>query len=722
VSHSGSTVRRDLHRRGLDPADVAIGLSGAALLLPIELWALRAAPAGALLVCLVSFAMVGLVIGMLVGAVEIVARRLGPWSRALVRSSASMVATVPLGRTLFQGAFASTLPGAVWAPIWFPIVAAMLLALALRVGDTLAARAAARRRLGLLLAALVAILELLNRTVQRSEYPDLHTFLVLVACVGAGLAARLLLGPRPRTSTKSARRATWIVPMVIVVAFVAMLLRGLDDAESRWAVANEGMHTRMLVRLIRGIFDFDGDGYSPFLGGGDCDDTDPSIHPGAREIPGNAIDENCDGFDGSAEAADDLREAGRERERALEAWRQGEELRMLIERTREMNIVLIAVDALRADVLRDTPERRSAYPSLFRLLDDARWFVHAFAPASGTDLSMSGLFTGRVDPWSTPQITLAEALRASGRTTHGVIPSEVLRYVGKSLMTRGLDGHDRLVNDRYERDVGSYTTSHKTTDLGTKFLDGLGADPPAPFFLWLHYFDVHEHHEVKAHDRRLRSRGIDLGALDRRGRYEAMVSLVDEEVGRVIDLLETRGLWDRTIVVLVSDHGESLGEDPRLPDNHGRFVYNALVHVPVAIRIPGVQPRKVEHAVSLLDLYPTLLELAGATPEPSDGTTMVPFLVEETPAIARGSRPIGLHETDQVGVIAWPEKLMVRRGENLVELYDLEHDLDERNDLSKARPERVRALRDLLAALPGVEIDRTRKGRRAREGAVGGER
>ena len=701
----------------LDPADVAIGLLGAAVLVPIELWALSPAPLGARAVAMALLGTMGLVVGLVIASVERVVRLLPgrAWLRAGIRALPTTIATVPLARTLFEGAFASTLPGASTAFIWLPMVGVIATAVTLRVGEPLAARARARRFLGVALIAVAVGFELANRTVQRAEYPDVHTFLLVGTCVIAGLALRMLVRG---LESRLFARGVWVVSAAIALGFPAALAWGLASTEARWAVANHGMHTRMLVRLTRGVFDRDGDGYSPYLGGGDCDDDDPTIHPGAREIPGNAIDENCDGFDGDAAATEDLARAREEHARALDAWRSDAALAALLERTRGMDVVLIMVDALRADALADTPRQRAAYPALFALLDESRWFMHAFAPSSGTDLSLSGLFTGRINPWTHPEATLPEAMHASGRTTHGVIPSEVLRYVGKSLLTRGLDGHDRLVNDRFERDVGSYTTSHRTTDFGAAFLERV-ADSDTPFFLWLHYFDVHEHHEVKARDRRLRARGIDLDALAPEERYALMVSLVDEEVARVRELLEQHDRWNRTIVVLVSDHGESLGEDPRLPDNHGRYVYNALVHVPVAIRIPDVPPRKVQHAISLLDLYPTLIELIGGTPPASDGTTLLPHLVGDVPhPIAAQPRPIALNESDQYGVIVWPEKLMVRRNDNLIELYDLAQDFGERNDLSSRRPERVRALMGVAGALPTVEIDRTRKGRRAREHAA----
>jgi arylsulfatase A-like enzyme len=199
-------------------------------------------------------------------------------------------------------------------------------------------------------------------------------------------------------------------------------------------------------------------------------------------------------------------------------------------------------------------------------------------------------------------------------------------------------------------------------------------------------------------------------------KYRLAVRVVDGQIGALVAGLRARGQWDRTIVVLVSDHGEGLGEDPRLPDNHGRFVYNPLVPVPMAIRIPGVAGRSIATPVSLLDVYPTMLALVDAPPAAVDGASLLPHLVEGAPAhLVETIRPLPLNETDQFGVVMWPYKLMVRREDNLVELYELATDFGERRDLSAIEPERVRELLSVYAALPPVAIDRTSKGRRARD-------
>jgi hypothetical protein len=296
-----------------------------------------------------------------------------------------------------------------------------------------------------------------------------------------------------------------------------------------------------------------------------------------------------------------------------------------------------------------------------------------------------------------------------------VLPSEVLRWVGRWLITRGLDGMDRVVNDRDQADVGTYTTSTTTTERALDFLRG--PDGGDPWFLWVHYFDLHEHHQIDPDDRALSElAGAGGHPLGPKRKYRMLLELVDRELGRVIDELRRSGKWERTIVVVTSDHGEALGDDPRLPDHHGELVYNPLVHVPLAIRVPGTGSGTVDTVCSLVDLAPTLALLAGVPPlTGADGSPLLPFLIPGAPAPLLAARPALLHETEQVGVIVWPYKLMRRPEENLTELYDLSTDFAERRDLSAEQPERVRDLTLLYQSYPAPRIDRSMQGRKSRE-------
>ncbi|HUQ02752.1 MAG TPA: sulfatase [Kofleriaceae bacterium] len=663
---------------------VASGVAAGLVLALVELALLGHVSGG------LALAVIGLCVGAgaLVGASVVLtyalARRLGLGAvpGAVLIAAPSLVLGVPLGKSLFQGAFAATLPGASVAPYLVPIVAWLGIAATVFAGGVIVrSRPAAHLVIAVVVAVGAVVLDAVNRTMFRSGYPDLHlalTFATLtLGAIGFGLGLA-----RPPVSGRT--RAITAVGAVVLV--VAAALFGLDDAADRKLVATRGDDSRHLVRAARSLLDFDRDGSSRFFSGGDCDEGDAARHAGARDVPGNGKDEDCDGADAVARVAV-VDEAVA---RSLDEWRKRGEVAKLLERTRTMNLLVISIDALRADQV--------DHPNLKALLARSVAFEHAFAPAAGTDISLTTFVTGRWNPFQAIATTLPEALAARGRLTHAILPREVLRYVPETLLTRGQASVDRVITDSGKRDVGNRITAGETTDRALAFLDRAGGNR---FALWAHYFDVHEHLQLKKP-------------------YRELVATVDAEVGRLLADLERRALADETIVVLFSDHGESMGEDPRLPDNHGLVVYQALVHVPVAFHIPGVPARVDAAPVSLVDLAPTVLSLlGGAGPDggitPLDGVDLVPELLDAPAELRRRDRALVMNEQDQWGVVVWPLKLLVRPKDDLTELYDISVDPTERKDLAASRPDDVKALRARYGEFPAVPMDRTTKGRRWRE-------
>jgi arylsulfatase A-like enzyme len=247
-------------------------------------------------------------------------------------------------------------------------------------------------------------------------------------------------------------------------------------------------------------------------------------------------------------------------------------------------------------------------------------------------------------------------------------------------------------------------------------LAAIAAAGDKPFFVWAHYFDLHEHHQLPVDDAMI-AKLETKGGNDVTQRYRALLAHVDAEVGRLFDSIAAAGHADDTIVLLFSDHGENLRDDPRLPDHHGTVVYQTLTHIPIAIRIPGVAPARVAEPIGLIDVTPTLLGLLGVDGAmgPLDGIDLAPLILGAPKNLVPTGRVFVMHETDQWGVVEWPYKLLLRPADNVLELYDLSVDPDERADLAPTRGDLVARLRARFALFPEVHLDRTPKGRAWRE-------
>jgi arylsulfatase A-like enzyme len=142
-----------------------------------------------------------------------------------------------------------------------------------------------------------------------------------------------------------------------------------------------------------------------------------------------------------------------------------------------------------------------------------------------------------------------------------------------------------------------------------------------------------------------------------------------------------------------------------------------LVRILLAFHIPGVVPGQRTDSVSLIDVAPTILALAGA-PEairPLDGVDLVPAVLDAPTGRVPRDRAIVIHEELQWAVVEWPFQLLVKPADNIVELYQLERDPDEHADLARAMPDVVARLKARYAEAPDVHVDRTPAGRAWRE-------
>jgi arylsulfatase A-like enzyme/Tfp pilus assembly protein PilF len=274
-----------------------------------------------------------------------------------------------------------------------------------------------------------------------------------------------------------------------------------------------------------------------------------------------------------------------------------------------LNVVLITIDTLRADHVGCYGYKRIKTPNIDGLAADGTRFERAFAVVpvtlpshtsmlTGTYPMLSGMHDFSGNKLSPMQPTLASVLKQAGYQTGAVIGAAVLD--SRFGLNQGFDFYydhfdfsrlDEANLDEMER-PGNVVTDEA--------LDWLGKNSQKKFFLWMHLYDPHfPYHPPEPYSR-------DYAAKP----YDGEIAFADEQVGRLLRFLKEKGIYQNTLIVLCGDHGESLGEHGE--KTHGFFIYNATMHVPLIIKLPGnAAARVVTDPVSLVDLMPTVLGAVG---------------------------------------------------------------------------------------------------------------
>ena len=294
-------------------------------------------------------------------------------------------------------------------------------------------------------------------------------------------------------------------------------------------------------------------------------------------------------------------------------------------RPRRESLLLVTLDTTRADRLGAYGYAAARTPHLDRLAREGVRFDQALSPVPITLPSHVSLFTAVHPPvhgirnngrrFGEALPTLATALRARGHRTAAFVSAFVLDE--RFGLNRGFETYDdEMETGGPEREaIDAERRGDRTAAALVRWLEG--QSNAAPFFAWLHLYDPHDPYLPPApFDKEFAS-----------SPYDGEIALTDQAVGSALDALARTGLADRTLVAVVGDHGESLGEHGE--DTHGMFVYEAAIRVPLVLWGPGVvgPGRVVPTPVRTIDLAPTLLALLGAPPLPkAEGQSLVPLL------------------------------------------------------------------------------------------------
>ena len=363
-------------------------------------------------------------------------------------------------------------------------------------------------------------------------------------------------------------------------------------------------------------------------------------------------------------------------------------------------ILLISIDTLRADHLRAYGYTGVDTPALDRLTRDSILFENAYSHVPLTLPSHATLMTGRLPPENgvrdntgyhlDPGLpTLAETLKPSGYATGAAVSSVVLART--SGIDRGFDSYDDAIEVAEPGvSLGSIQRSgFQTEALAEKWISEHSAQP---FFFFLHLYEPHAPYEPPE----------PFATRYRASPYDGEIAAADAIVDRFLSFLKARGLYDRSLVVLLSDHGEGLGDHGE--DEHGLLLYRESLRVPLLLKLPDGRSAGTRSgsAVGLVDVFPTIAGLVGMAPpsrlagasllDPASGSDRDRAIYSETlfPRYHFGWSDLAALTTDRFQYIHGPSP----------ELYDLGEDSTERRNLAAQKPPAFRKLRAELLAMP----------------------
>ncbi len=363
------------------------------------------------------------------------------------------------------------------------------------------------------------------------------------------------------------------------------------------------------------------------------------------------------------------------------------------------NLVVISLDTVRADHLAPYGYKDIETPALTRLANDGVRFAAAFAPAPLTLPSHTSLFTGllpvshgvrdnggfHVDP---AHRTLAEAAKNAGYATGAFVSAFVLD--SRWGLDRGFDTY----HDDFPVSVGDLAAmaaiqrpADVTWSAARSWLDGHRSQR---FLAWIHFFDPHTPYTPPAP---FKSRYAERP-------YDGEIAYVDSVIGQMLQYLETNGLLENTIVLVLGDHGEGLGEHDE--DEHGLLAYDSTLHVPWILRLPNRRAagRVINAPVGLVDVFPTVAGLLGMPlPMKVDGVDRTAII----DGVSSGSADALYAETLYPRLrMGWSELTTIRNGDYKYikaaqpELYNWRSDPKETTNLVAREKEVVTRLDRIL--------------------------
>jgi len=368
---------------------------------------------------------------------------------------------------------------------------------------------------------------------------------------------------------------------------------------------------------------------------------------------------------------------------------------------RRAPVILISIDTLRADHLPVYGYGQVKTPAIDALRRDSVLYENAYSHVPLTLPSHTTMMTGMLPPQNAVRdnvgyvlgpghATLAAALKGDGYATGGAISAVVL--TATTGINQGFDFFDDGVEAKTE--TASLAQVQRSGFDTEKIAEQwISQHEKSPFFFFLHLYEPHTPYQpIPPFDAEYRDRP-----------YDGEIATVDQIVGKFTEYLRREGLYDRALVVFVSDHGEGLGEHGEL--EHGVLLYRETLHVPMMIKLPGKNGagQSVASPVGLEDLFPTVAGIVGAPAPANLAGRAVPLSAAEArsfpvrdiysetlyPRYHFGWSDLAALTNDRYEYIHAPKD----------EIYDIVADPSQKQDLSSSLPPPFRRMRNALLAM-----------------------
>jgi arylsulfatase A-like enzyme len=473
----------------------------------------------------------------------------------------------------------------------------------------------------------------------------------------------------------------WVKPVIGVGVLAALTLTLItflkmeSDQSLKALFWSRSVVARRTLEFLQWSMDFDRDGFAAILGGGDCNDSNRQIHPLARELPDNGIDENCLGGDLNLKKA----EGGKQKA----AEKMSPEVTDYGPRTTDHGprvILLITLDAVRADHLGCYGYARASSPRLDQFARHATVFLNASSQGTNTVHSFTSMLRSAYGEaiFDESRPTVIETLAQHGYTTAFFLNQRTDRWLTrlarfKASMLKGIQWQGHQEEQAWSADV--------LTDEVIKYLASTSSSRRR--FIWAHYLEPHapyRHHPQFDFG----ERDIDL--------YDSEIAYVDQALGRLFDHLEQSDDWENMLVIVSADHGEAFFEHGQ--QLHNSRPYQEQIHVPLIVRHPSHAPGRLAQSVGLIDVGPTVLRFADiAPPTEYDGID----LFSSPGQIARPVLSETPRQSPEPAFYVWammdgPWKLMYNVVGHTFELYNLLDDPGEQKNLVDTNPAKVQEM------------------------------